>query len=516
MDFLSALPSSFLFLKLFSHPLLSPALRIGKITFMEDYFTYEPPKSQDKSFLKHIAELPKRTKILICATVSVLLLLVICGVFALYVHSFSYVDDIPAATAQEQAYLNDYLNKTYPSKRNNILHPLPYPVVEAELPIHAGSAILIDAANGCVLYEKNADEAIPPASITKLFVMYIVFQEIAAGKVTLDDIVPLPENSWAINMPIDASLMFIGQGQTVTLRELLTGLAVASGNDAGYAIASYISGSVKAFVERMNEEVKKLGLEHTHFEEPSGYSENNITTARELAKFCRVYINNYPQSLSEFHSKLEINFPLEKNLPSWQKAKGDTMAVYQRNTNGLLRTLEGCDGLKTGFIYESGYNLALTAQRDGVRFISVTMRGGGSTSKEGKKWREDDGATLMEWAFSSFADYTPENHIEDSYGVAVTGAKGKFTRLVPAWKDVITVPHIFGATAQDDANAVTATVSIPKYIYGGVLAGGQYGKIVYKLGDVELETVPLVADRTLNQAGIWGRCWGTLASFFLD
>ena len=483
---------------------------------MEDYYTFEPRRQDDASFFAQIASLPKKTKILIVSIAAALLLLAMIGVFALYVHSFSYADDTPAATAVQQSYLADYLNKTYPTKRQNILHALPYPVVQANLPVHAGSAILIDAANGCVLYEKNADEAIPPASITKLFVMYIAFQEIAAGRISLDDIVPLPENSWAINMPRDASLMFLGQGQTVTLRELLTGLAVASGNDAGYAIATYISGSVKAFVARMNEEVKKLGLENTHFEEPSGYSEHNSTTARELAKFARIYITNYPQSLAEFHSKLEINFPLEKNLPTWQKARGDTMAVYQRNTNGLLRTLEGCDGLKTGFIYESGYNLALTAQRDGVRFISVTMRGGGSTSKEGKQWREDDGRTLMEWAFSSFSDYNPQDHIASSYAVAVPGAKGKFTRLVPAWSDVITVPHISGDTAADDAKAVTATISIPKYIYGGVIAGGQYGTIVYKLGNVELETVPLVADRTIPRAGVWGRFWGTLAGAFLE
>ena len=104
----------------------------------------------------------------------------------------------------------------------------------------------------------------------------------------------------------------------------------------------------------MNEECAALGLTHTHFVEPSGYDEHNLTTARELAAFCCEYIKRFPQSVEEFHSAPSIKYPMEKNLPSWLKSKGDSTAIYQRNTNPLLGVMEGCDGIKTGFIYEGG------------------------------------------------------------------------------------------------------------------------------------------------------------------
>ena len=435
--------------------------------------------------------------------------------FTGYIYGFKHPERLSSPTSEQQAYLTDYLNQTYPAKRVNVLRGLPYSTVDAKLDIAAESAILIDTANGCVLYEKNADEAIPPASITKLFVMYIVFQEVESGRISLDDVVPLPESSWAINLPSDASLMFLGQGQIVTLRELMQGLAIASGNDAAIAVASYISGNVKDFVARMNEEVQKLGLKYTHFEEPSGYSEKNITTARELASFARVYINRYPQSIEEFHSLREIEYPKKENLAPWMKNRGNSMAVKQWNTNVLLRSLEGCDGLKTGFIYESGFNIALTAKRNGVRYLSVTMRGPGKNSSEGNFYRQQDGTRLMEWAFSSFSDYIPLEHIAPSYTVAVTGAQGKFVRLVPAWTNIISVPHITGESAADAVKEVHVEITKPDFIYGGALAGQDYGQIVYKLGNIVLETVPLVADRNVERAGVWGRFWGMIASRFL-
>ena len=268
----------------------------------------------------------------------------------------------------------------------------------------------------------------------------------------------------------------------------------------------------------MNEECAALGLSHTHFVEPSGYDENNLTTARELATFCREYIRRFPQSVEEFHSAPSIKYPLEKNLPSWQKAKGDSTAIYQKNTNPLLGVMEGCDGIKTGFIYESRYNLALTAKRNGVRFISITMKGTGVGSKQGNAGRVHDGTEMMEWAFSSFADFNPSGDLPEFYAIPSLASKnkgGKFVRLVPAWSEAITVPHISGATALEDAQSVKATVNIPRFIFGEVEAGKQYGQIQYKLGDIVLETVPLVADRNCAKSGVFGQIVGTLVSWRL-
>ncbi|MDY5048366.1 MAG: serine hydrolase, partial [Treponema porcinum] len=162
----------------------------------------------------------------------------------------------PLSQSQKQS-LEAVLNQAYP-ERTAVLRPLPYPVNPAVLDVRARSAIAVNMQNGCVLYEKNADEIIPPASMTKLFVMYVVFEEIKKGTVSLKDTVPLPPECWACNMPPHSSLMFLGKNQIVTLEELLTGLAVCSGNDAAYAVADYICGEMEAFIGRMNAAAENL------------------------------------------------------------------------------------------------------------------------------------------------------------------------------------------------------------------------------------------------------------------
>ena len=468
--------------------------------------------------IKKILALPKNIRLIILIAPLVFALAIFIASVCSWTKSYKNTEKIEPLTQMQLMSLDSILDEFYPMQRTEHLKQLPYPVTPVKLQVYSGAAILIDASNGCILYEKNADDLIPPASLTKLFVMYIVLKDVAEGKTSLDNIVPLPERSWAINLPSDASLMHLGQGQQVTLRELLQGLAVASGNDAAIAVAYYISGSLPAFVERMNQECEELGLTHTHFVEPSGYDENNITTARELAEFARIYITKYPESIKQFHSLKNIRYPLQKNLPSWQKNLGDAKAVFQKNTNPLLGTLYGVDGIKTGFIYESGYNLALTAQRNNNRFISVTMRGPGQGSAQGNAYRVKDGTTMMEWAFNSFADYTPVNRIKLEYTVPVPGAQkhsGKFVNLVPAWTNSITVPHVYSGTAVQNADSVKAFVTIPKYIFGETKAGAAYGQIQYKLGDIVLETVPLVADRTITKAGASGRFWGRIVAYTL-
>lgn len=458
--------------------------------------------------IEAVKNLPSRTKKIILVGAGLLAFLICMGVFISFKASFERTENASFISDEDLKYLESILDESYTLQRSESLKPLPYPVSPANLDIWSGSAILIDASNGCVIFEKNADDPIPPASIAKIFVMYIVLKDVYAGKVSLDDIVPLPEKSWAVNMPKDASLMFLGQGQIVTLRELMLGLAVASGNDAAIAIARYISGGTEEFVKRMNDECKALGLTKTHFVEPSGYDENNMTTARELATFARIYVTKYPESIELFHSAKSIRYPLEKNLPSWQKDLGDSKAIFQKNTNPLLGEMEGVDGIKTGFIYESGYNLALTAKRNGNRFISITMMGPGKGSRQGNQGRIHDGHEMMDFAFDSFADYDPNLHIETSFPVAVPGGKEKFVRLVPAWKNTITVPHIGGGeNPSADANKVQAFVTIPKSIYGEASIGKQYGQIQYKLGNVILETVPLVCDRTVEKSNFWIRFW---------
>lgn len=414
--------------------------------------------------------------------------------------------------AEERTALFEMLDEKYPAERTMIVKPLPYSTVPAKLPINAASAILIDMSNGSVLFEKKADREIPPASMTKIAVMYVVMQDIAAGKIHYDDIVPLPPECWACNMMPHSSLMFLGEGQIVTVEELLTGLDVCSGNDAAYALALYTSGSMDAFIRRMNAISLSLDLRHTHFVEASGYDSRNITTAREMASLARSYLMAFPEVLDRFHSRQSFTYPDLHNLAIEDRGKKTaqdfskglpahiTMGITQRNTNTLLGVLDGCDGLKTGYIDESGYNLALTARRGGTRFLSVTMGGPGRNVVEGNRLREEDGRTLLEWAFSNFADCTRSEAVHD-YMIPVTSARDEWARLTPAFNfSALTVPHLLGEDAAEAAKQVKVAVEYPRFIDGGAERGKEYGQITYTLGGYVLQTIPLVSDRDIEKA----------------
>ncbi|MBO4629895.1 MAG: D-alanyl-D-alanine carboxypeptidase [Treponema sp.] len=415
---------------------------------------------------------------------------------------------------EQKAWLQLELKNKY-SERNQLVQSLSYTLPELGISVGADSAILIDVSNGQIIYEKNADKVIPPASMTKLFAMYVVEQEVAEGRLHYDDVIPLPPECWACNMPPHSSLMFLGKGQIVTLEELLLGLSICSGNDAAYALAYAVCGSMEEFVERMNKAALDAGLTHTHFVESSGYSEQNVTTAREMAAFCRLYIMEHPDSLKRFHSVPSFTYPKEKNMApgdrygaqDWSNGLPQTitMGITQENTNPLLGRLTGCDGLKTGYIDESGYNLALTVARDGTRFLSVTMGGKGKNTQEGQAGRVADGTALMETAFSIFRDYDLSG-MQTSYFVKVYAADQKALNLVAAFNPgAVCVPFVTGNTIAENLQNVQINVVMPDYLQGQITAGAEYGKIQIILGDYILDTIPLVADRSTQKAN-WIVC----------
>ena len=359
-----------------------------------------------------------------------------------------------------------------------------------ESDIRAGAACVIDAATGAVLFEKNADAVIPPASLTKVASMYTAFHLMEEKGISMETRANLPPETWAANIPPGSSLMFLAQGQRVTLRELFAGMAVPSGNDAAIAVALNTAESQAAFVEAMNGEMRRLGLAQTRFVEPSGLSERNMTTAREYSLFCKIYVEEYPQALEDFHALRIFEYPKIWNIPIEAESRavaderGNTsQTVIQRATNRLLASLEGCDGIKTGYIDESGFNFALTCQRGGTRFIAVLLAGPGSTSAEGARIRAEDGARVMEWAFANFRTMRP--HEPDAFAAVVWGSKSGYVAAIPAEEPVFTVP----------ANATEE--SSPRLLLGGDLsapleAGERVGRAVWlsesgeELGFVEM------------------------------
>ena len=447
-------------------------------------------------------------------SIAVLALLVLSftGYTAERALSFNKTQTAASLTAEQTQALNHFLLSQYASQYQT-LKKLPYNIGSPDLEVWAQSAILIDASNGSILFEKNADTVIPPASMTKLFAMYVVEEEIAAGRFSYDQLIPLPPESWACNMPPHSSLMFLGKDQRVTMEELLLGLSICSGNDAAYALAYTVCGSMEAFVARMNQIASELGLKNTHFVESSGYSELNQTTAREMAEFAVIYLRRHPDSLHRFHSVLSFTYPKAKNLaPGDRPAAQDftrgipqkiTMPITQENTNPLLGKLKGCDGLKTGFIDESGYNLTLTAVRGDTRFLSVTMRGPGNNAREGQAGRVHDGTELMEWAFKNFADYSLELKVHP-YLVRSFNSSEKMLRLVPAFSgDAFTVPYVTGSTMEENLDSVRVEVQLPDFCWGSVEQGSVQGKIVISAGEYILQEIPLVADRSLEKGNLF-------------
>jgi D-alanyl-D-alanine carboxypeptidase (penicillin-binding protein 5/6) len=367
------------------------------------------------------------------------------------------------------------------------------------------SAVLLDIATGTALFEKDADAVIAPASLTKLMTMHLVEEAVAAGRASYGDFVDLPPETWAVNQGWGSSLMFLGPGQKVTLGELMLGLAVASGNDAAIAVAIHLSGSVPAFVAAMNHEAAAIGLKATRFVEPSGYSEKNLTTAREFAAFCRYYLQRHPDSLARFHSVRSFAYPQPANLPEAFRDKPGT--VVQSNRNQLLDSVPGVDGLKTGFIVEAGYNIALTADRGGTRLLAVLLGAPGASAAEGGKVRGADGANLLEWGFANFRTIRPE-----------------LVRLEPSrvWMgtadrvDLVPTAGLEFTAASDRALAVAWRIERTPGLKAPIAAGQTLGSLVFSDERGELSRVPLAAAADVAAGPWYKRAVDAVAIWFLE
>jgi D-alanyl-D-alanine carboxypeptidase (penicillin-binding protein 5/6) len=375
--------------------------------------------------------------------------------------------------------------------------------LEAQAPVLGSrAAALIDTATGTVLYSKNGDEELPPASLTKLMTMHLVLEDVSSGRVSLDDIVSLPPASWARNQPPRSSLMFLDEGQTVSLREILLGLAIPSGNDAAMAAALYLETSVEAFVDRMNREAQRLGLTSTSFVEPSGISEYNKTTALEFARFCCFYLVRHPEAPAAYHSVRQFAYPRASNVPAPLRSRPGT--IVQPNRNELLRLFPGVDGLKTGYIDEVGYNIALSAERDGTRFAAVLL--GAPSAGQGERIRTNDSLALLEWAFSAFKTLRPE--IPEPEPIGVWKAKEKNAALIPGSRPERTVPKERGR------NIRFQTV-INEPILAPLPAGSAVGEIILFDDDGELYRIPLTLKNNLEQGNWFKRLWDSIRLFFM-
>jgi D-alanyl-D-alanine carboxypeptidase (penicillin-binding protein 5/6) len=385
-----------------------------------------------------------------------------------------------------------------------LLGLLPSPLLSGqdgpELESRAG--VLMDAATGTLLYVKNGNEGIPPASLTKLMTIHIALREIAAGRASPEEIVPLPRESWAINQPPRSSLMFLAAGQRVSLGELLLGLAIPSGNDAAVAVALRFAPTVEEFAELMNREARDLGLSQTRFVEPSGISEENITTAREFAYFCREYLRLHPETLKDLHSVREFAYPKAYNVGEAYRDRPGTILQHNRNAL-LIEGFEGVDGLKTGYIDEAGYNIALTAERRGTRFIAVIL--GAPAAYRGDQIRDEDGRRLLTWGFEHFKTLRPE--LGTLPPARVWKGKVDYIPVIPGESLVFTAPA-------DRGNSLRWETEISDPLVAPLPGESPVGNLILYDEKGELRRFPLLTAEEAEPGNFLKRLWDTIRFFF--
>ena len=337
----------------------------------------------------------------------------------------------------------------------------------------AKHAILMNVDADLIFYEKDADTLMSPASMSKLMTLAVVFRELKAGHIKLDDQFKVSEHAWREGgAPSGSSAMFAPLNSTVSVEDLIRGVTVQSGNDACIILAEGISGSEDAFVKEMNKYAKEIGLTKSHFENSTGLpADGHVMTARELALLADYLIKNYPEYYHYFGEK-------EFVYGKWRFT----------NRNPLVFEDLGVDGLKTGFIEDAGYGLVASAVRDNQRVILVVS--GLNTKKE----REEEPRKLLEWGFKSFKPYRLFDQGEKVSDALVWGGTRHYVPLVGNENIDIILP--FNTSGQ-----VTAQIVYDGPIKAPIRKGDQVATLRVTAADTKATNdIPLYAGEDVGQS----------------
>jgi D-alanyl-D-alanine carboxypeptidase (penicillin-binding protein 5/6) len=348
------------------------------------------------------------------------------------------------------------------------------PPIPAAPQLQATGYLLIDATNGEVLVEQNADQPLPPASLTKMMTAYIAEREIAEGRISFDDKVPVSIKAWKTG----GSRMFIREGTEVRLEDLLRGIVIQSGNDASVAVAEYIAGSEDVFADVMNQTAVSLGMTNTQFKNSTGLpQEGHYTTAKDLGILAARTIADFPETYAIYKEK---NFTYN--------------GIKQANRNSLLFRDPSVDGLKTGHTEEAGYCLVASAERDGFRLISVVM----GTASE--KAREQETTKLLQYGFRYFSGQTvfaagqplPESARKVWFG------ESEMVELAPTEPLYVTLPL-------GRESAIQATLDAPDTLDAPLEAGAIVGNVKIILGERILAESPVAVAEAVPEGGFFKR-----------
>jgi len=366
-----------------------------------------------------------------------------------------------------------FVNKVFASDIIPIPTKPQQPIITPASPIlNASSYILIDATSGKILAEKNADEKLPPASLTKLMTLYIIAGALKNGSIKLEDPVRVSKKAWQT----DGSRMFIKAGDEVPVSELLKGIVVASGNDATVAMSEFIAGTEDAFTSVMNSQAKQLGMNDSHFTDSTGLPHpDHYSTARDFAVLAKALHKDFPDSYKLFSEK-------------WFAYKG----IKQPNRNRLLWRYKYADGLKTGYTSEAGYCLVASAEKDNMRLISVIM---GSPSDES---RTEDSMRLLTYGFRFYET----NKLYDP-GTVLTKARtwNGVKKEVPM--GITNEMYVTAPTGQ--FKNLKAEIKLDEPIYAPIQKGKKYGTLNVVLGKKVIASRPIVALSDNQEGGTWRR-----------
>ena len=344
--------------------------------------------------------------------------------------------------------------------------------------VTAPSAILMEMTTGTVLYEKDADTARPPASVTKVMTMLLIFDALAEGKIQLEDEVTTSEYASSMG----GSQGFLETGEKQTVETLLKCISVASANDACIAMAEYISGNEEEFVRQMNLRAEGLGMKHTHFVNCNGLdAEGHETSARDIALMSRELLLKYP----EIHNYCTIW--MENITHTTSKGSSEFGLT---NTNKLIRQYEYATGLKTGSTGKAKFCVSATAEKNGVSLIAVIM------GAEDSKARFKDAVTLLNYGFGKCQMYTDEK-MPSLDPISVTGGIQESISL--EYEKKFTYLDTTGA----NLNAVTSRLQIPDKVNAPVKKGDTVGQRIYYLDEKEIGSVNLLAEETVKKAGFF-------------
>ena len=355
------------------------------------------------------------------------------------------------------------------------------PSVAKALETSAKQAVLLDFETGVELYSKNADEMMPPASMTKMMTVYLLFERLAEGRLSLDDELLVSRKAWKKG----GSKMFVEAGKNIKVEDLIRGIVVQSGNDATIVVAAGLAGNEDAFAREMTDKAPEFGMSNTTFRNASGWPDpEHRTSARDLAILAEATIRNFPDYY-KYYAERKFTFS----------------AITQRNRNPLLGRLKGADGLKTGHTENAGYGLTASAVRNGRRLIIVLN---GMLSNRARK---NESQRILDWGFREFGNFNLFAADEKITSVDVwLGEKSSIPLLAKE--------GVLLTMERKHRKSLKVTIRHTEPIPAPIKKGSKLGDVVVNVADRNPIEIPLIAGEDVQRLGPNGRISAALRYIF--